>query len=321
MPGFTTHYLFGVDAYKHISLSSVRNNLMVNHSAFALGLQGPDVFFYYLPSYLIHRENLGVLAHNNNTGTFFQYLMESRFLFTGNSRKIAIADAYITGFLGHYTLDCTAHPFVYAFTGYTPVNPPTNVEYFGQHAYFETEIDTLMLYRKKHKLPSRFRQDMTIILSPLQRKVIAQMLTYAYRNTYPGLLVHDIMLKKVSLWMRLGTTLLRDPSGQKKVIARLLEKFLIGHAYLSPMVASDRYLFIRDPLNLEHRKWNHPWTGACNTTSFLELYQTALRRYLKRIHNFYQMIHEGFTEEGRNAFLKEYGNCSFLSGESLDKDL
>ena len=49
MPGFTTHYLFGVDAYKKINNPKLKQKIGDNHCAFALGLQGPDVFFYYLP--------------------------------------------------------------------------------------------------------------------------------------------------------------------------------------------------------------------------------------------------------------------------------
>lgn len=318
MPGFTTHYLFGVDAYKRIPLASVRNNLTVNHSAFSLGLQGPDLFFYYLPSYLLHKDNLGNIAHKSSTGLFFRHLMESRLLFAGKSRKLAIADAYITGFIGHYTLDCTAHPFVYAFTGFTPANPPTNVDYFGRHAYFETDLDNQLLYKKKHRRPSRFRQDMTIYLSPLQRRVISRMLTYAYRNTFPDVSRHGLMVGSATLWMRIGTALLRDPSGQKKVLARLLERILFGHAYLSAMLPSDRYKFYRDPMNVRHREWIHPWTGKVSTESFPDLYRKASRVYLKRIDHYYKMIHDGFTSEGRRQFLKEYGNRSFLSGQPLD---
>lgn len=318
MPGFTTHYLFGVDAYKRIKLDSVRNNLTTHHSAFALGLQGPDLFFYYLPSYLFHRENLGALAHRQDTKRFFRNLMDSRLLFTGDSRKLAIADAYLTGFIGHYTLDCTAHPYVYAFTGYTPQNPPTNLEYFGKHAYFETEIDNLLLYKKKHRRPSHFRQNTTILLSPAQKKVISKMLNYAYRNTYPGIFSHELMIGHATRWMKSGTTLLRDPSGRKKVLVRLIESRLLGRAFISPMVASDYYQFVKDPMNYEHKKWIHPWTGASSQESFMDLYQKAGRLYLERISHYYQMVHDGFSEEGRTAFAEEYGNRSFQSGEPID---
>lgn len=60
MPGFTTHYLFGVDACRRLTSTSMHNMIRRDHSAYALGLQGPDLFFYYLPSYLMHRKILEI---------------------------------------------------------------------------------------------------------------------------------------------------------------------------------------------------------------------------------------------------------------------
>lgn len=314
MPGFTTHYLFGVDAYHLITSTLMQKRLKQNHSAFALGLQGPDLFFYYLPSYLMHRQNIGALAHVKDTGTFFSKLLESRKLFRGKERSLAIADAYITGFLGHYTLDCAIHPYVYAFTGYTPDSPPSNLEYFGQHAYFETEIDTELLCRKKQLLPSQFHQSATIRLTPRQHRVIIRMLVYAYRSTYPDIVASEILLGGAPLWMNLGTRLLHDPSGQKKVLTRLIEKILLGKAFLSPMLASDYYRFIEDPLNLSHRQWTHPWTKECSDASFVELYQKALKLYHQRIEAYIHLLESGCTESALRSFLNEYGSRSFLSG-------
>lgn len=314
MPGFTTHYLFGIDAYTHIPCGSFRDNLKHNHSAFALGLQGPDLFFYYLPSYLMHRQNIGALAHSSHTGAFFANLLDSRQLFSEKPQALGIADAYITGFIGHYTLDCAVHPYVYAFTGYNPKTPPSHTQYFGQHAYFETEIDCELLFRKKRLYPSEFHQSATIRLSHLQRKVITRMLVYAYRSTYPGIAASDILLGGAPLWMKLGTRFLRDPSGQKKVLARLIEKLFLGRAFLSPMVASDYYRFIEDPLNLTHRGWKHPWTGEIHHTSFPELYQQAEVLYLKRIRELAHLLRDGCPANEKETFLLEYGNRSFLSG-------
>ena len=71
MPGFVTHYLFGLDAYRQIHSESIRQNLHKNHSAFALGLQGPDIFFFYLPSYLLHGQNMGVFGIREKTQFFY----------------------------------------------------------------------------------------------------------------------------------------------------------------------------------------------------------------------------------------------------------
>lgn len=42
------------------------------------------------------------------------------------------------------------------------------------------------------------------------------MLCYAYRNTYPEISVSEFSLSGAPFWMKLGTHLLNDPSGQKK---------------------------------------------------------------------------------------------------------
>lgn len=314
MPGFATHYLFGVDAYRQLRADRLKKNLRKNHSAFSLGLQGPDLFFYYLPSYLLHRENIGALAHDKDTAAFLSCLIESRRQFAGHEKQQAIADAYILGFLGHYTLDCTVHPYVYAFTGYTPETPPGNLDYFGQHAYFETEIDNILLYRKKHICPSRFHQGGTIRLNPLQKKVIIRMLVHAYRSAYPGTLATEVLLSGAPLWMKLGTRLFRDPSGQKKVLVRLLERITLGRAFLSPMVPSDHYRFIADPLNQKHRTWTHPWNKKRSNASFDELYREALDHYMRRIRSYAALTQNGFAADMLQSFMTEHGNRSFLSG-------
>ena len=81
MPGFTTHYLFGVETCHRLGASPLRRELMENHTAFGLGLQGPDIFFYDLPSYVIYKNNIGSVAHTTDTGKFLFFLLQSRVLF------------------------------------------------------------------------------------------------------------------------------------------------------------------------------------------------------------------------------------------------
>lgn len=221
--------------------------------------------------------------------------------------------------MGHYTLDCTIHPYVYAFTGYNAQTPPSNTEYFGQHAYFETELDSELLYEKKHLYPSQFHQNATIRLTTLQRKVIVRMLCYAYRNTYPEISVSEFSLSGAPFWMKLGTHLLNDPSGQKKVLSRLIEKIFLGRAFLSPMVASDYYRFIQDPMNLKHHTWIHPWTKESSNASFPELYEQAEKIYHKRLVDYAHLQHSGFPQKETARFLSAYGNLSFLSGLPCDE--
>lgn len=118
MPGFVTHYLFGEEIYHQLKCNSQKKNLFYNRSAYAFGLQGPpDLFFYYLPSYALHRHNLGALAHTTEPRAFFRGLLESYGRLSSAADR-GIAEAYISGFLGHYLLDTTCHPYIYAMTHY-----------------------------------------------------------------------------------------------------------------------------------------------------------------------------------------------------------
>lgn len=49
MPGYVTHYIFGREVYHNLKNNSLKKNLYYNCAAYGLGLQGPDIFFYYLP--------------------------------------------------------------------------------------------------------------------------------------------------------------------------------------------------------------------------------------------------------------------------------
>lgn len=316
MPGFTTHYLFGVEAYKRIESKKIRQLIRKNHSAFSLGLQGPDVFFYYLPSYFLHDTNLGALAHDTDTKAFFTNLMKSRSLFTEDSEKLAIADAYISGFIGHYTLDCTAHPYVYAFTSYEPTEAPKQTDYFGQHAYLETELDIQMLWMLKHMHPTKFHQDATIHLNKMEKKVIALMLTYAYHHTYDVYATPAIM-KGAMHWMETGTRLVNDPSGQKKVMVRWVERLALDRPFISAMLPSDKYQFVVDPLNYTRRTWVHPWTKNESTETFVDLFEKAGALYDERLCSYFDFASKEMNDENTESFLKWHGNRSFLSGESL----
>lgn len=117
MPGYVTHYIFGREVYHNLKNNSLKKNLYYNCAAYGLGLQGPDIFFYYLPSYVLEGHNIGALAHVCETSAFFQGLIESRNQFSSRT-DLNIAEAYLIGFLGHYTLDTICHPYIYAMTHY-----------------------------------------------------------------------------------------------------------------------------------------------------------------------------------------------------------
>ena len=116
MPGFLTHYLFGKQLLKHPNMehcSPMFINAITKHrNVYNLGLQGPDLFFYYLPCNLDKNKKLGNIMHVSHIGDYFSYCVNYLNSIT-DIRTRDIFTAYLAGAIGHYTLDCTAHPFIY----------------------------------------------------------------------------------------------------------------------------------------------------------------------------------------------------------------
>lgn len=314
MPGFVTHYIFGRETYHKLTCRSQKKNLYDNRAAYGLGLQGPDLFFYYLPSYALHGHNIGALAHTQETNAFFLGLLKSFEHFTLDTDR-EIAEAYLTGFLGHYLLDTTCHPYIYAMTHYEG----RTKDYFSRHAYLETDIDTALLDLKLHRAPGDFHTWETISLTRRQKKVIAGMLYHAYHYAFPDLPLQRITMYMGIFSMQLGLHILYDASGQKKVLFRFLEKQFLGYPLFSPLIPSDTLFFRTDPFNLRHAPWSNPWDASLTSTeSFFDLYDKAGRRYLTQINKLHTLLHTktGSPQKAKQmrAFLKEYQNLSFHSG-------
>lgn len=314
MPGFVTHYIFGRETYHKLNSKKLKQNLYENRAAYGLGQQGPDIFFYYLPSYLLHNRNIGAMAHTRDTNAFFRGLLRSCRHFTSKHDQ-DIAAAYLIGFLGHYTLDTVCHPYIYAMTHYTEKSN----DYFERHAYLETDIDTELLAEKLNRQPCSFHGSATIALTKHQKKVIAQMLYEAYHYAFPKLRLHKFTMRLGILSMQLGLKILHDDSGQKKAAARFLEKHLIGYPVFSPLIPSDTLFFRTDPLNLHHKLWKNPWdTSLSSTESFKDLYEKSQKLYLRRIRKLYGILNcepdSGRLEQLVLNFLSDYGNNSFHSG-------
>ena len=318
MPGFTTHYLFGVNTYKDLRNDAGKKIIFDHHAAYSLGQQGPDIFFYYLPSYALHKNNIGSVAHIQDTGTFLSYLIESRNLFP-DKREEAIAQAYIMGFIGHYLLDRRCHPYIYCRSHFQGRKP----DYYGTHMSLEVDIDSELLAFYKEKLPSAFHQKSTIMLTRLELRTIATILYYVYSMTYPDLKVTYTDMRLAIRSVQAGTRFLHDPHGKKKVIARKLESLTLGYPLLSPMMASDALYFYKDPLNLLHREWRNPWNkDQVSSESFFDLMEETQAEYaklLRKLHRLFVTKKHSETERLRlQKLLDALGNRSYHSGLEAD---
>ena len=267
MPGFRTHYFFGQKVAGAISDDTLRPFFGTSAGkypkAYNLGLQGPDIFFYGLPSHFLHGTNIGVHIHHADSNAFFAALIDSRnHLWKHDQRRIA--DAYILGFLGHHSLDSTMHPYVHYRTKFLS---RTDADYtFGCHVLLETDIDVDVLRHYAHRKPSEFHCHETIDLPPQEAVVIASLLWRAIRKAYPASRVSYLEILHCFWSTRQLFARIHDTNGKRKAAARRLDSFLRGYPFLSPLVACDGFQCYPDPCNRRNLLWENPWNPSFSST-------------------------------------------------------
>ncbi len=107
MPAFYAHERFGKKVWKQID-GELKEILREHYPQFQIGLQGPDIFFFYRLYSNNEVAKYGISMHSISAYSFFV-----------NARKIIQEKgraskeyAYLLGFLCHYILDSESHPYV-----------------------------------------------------------------------------------------------------------------------------------------------------------------------------------------------------------------
>lgn len=313
MPGFSLHYLFGVQAYHMLPADTIKISIKNQHCAYALGLQGPDIFFYYPPAH-VRKDNIGSIIHANPPGVFFQNMLDYRQRLKHQEER-EIISAYIAGFLGHYTLDSLFHPYVYAHTDYHTGAKNGN-EYYGRHFEMESSFDQVYLKQLKGLVPEAFYQSRTIALSSAQQHVVARMLSFVIRKTYHVNYTYS-NIKHAITCMRLGTWLLHDTTGLKKKCYQWMEHKLWNYDWLSPMFQVTHPLNLNMLLNLDHNQWSNPWNQELTSwDSVPDLLKKAIFSYHLTLSLFNQELNQ--QPGAMERLLLGIGNRSFQNGMEFD---
>ena len=141
MPSTYAHRRFGADVLVQLP-RELREKITPYRPLYDMGLHGPDLMFYYraLQSNPVNR--LGNAMHEQPGRVFFE--RARGVVRQAKDRDAALA--YALGFVCHFALDSTCHPYVEAYTRQSGVS----------HCEIETEFDDMLLRRDGHDPKSFF---------------------------------------------------------------------------------------------------------------------------------------------------------------------
>lgn len=310
MPGYDTHYLYGINSYRRLPQSSVKRAIYANKGAYTLGLLGPDIFFYYATEVVAARKNIGSLMHTTNTGIFLKNMVE--YAASKKDRDKEIATAYLAGFLSHYSLDCICHPYVYWKTDYLHKGR----DYLEKHFSLETDMDILLLKNYKNKTPYEFTRNSEIDINIIQMGVVCDMLYYSIHKTYHDSRITKRGIKLAILSIKNEQKALRIASNKLKNAVGNIEKFFVGQNYIAPLIPGGCEIKNEDPLNLQHNRWYNPWDMTKSyTLSVPDMLNKARDGYILTIFLLDSYLDENLRMEySYHDLINNIGSKSYHSG-------
>lgn len=149
MPAIAAHYYFGQLVFNSLG-EKAKRMANCNKPVYDLGLQGPDIFFYYRPFMKNKVNKYGREIHAQKANIFFAKALEKI-----KKDGDCCALSYLLGFVCHWMLDSTFH-------GKISEVAPGPV----QHEQLETEIDRQIIVSNYSKRPEVYKRYELIKIKP-----------------------------------------------------------------------------------------------------------------------------------------------------------
>ncbi|WP_346917208.1 zinc dependent phospholipase C family protein [Clostridium sp.] len=247
MPASYTHYSFGHTVLEKLP-QRLKDIIIPNKEAYYIGLNGPDILFYYKPLFKNEINKYGNRLHDEKAYGFLErgkrYIEES---------KDEVCLSYILGFVCHFVLDSSCHPFI------EEAMRESNIS----HAEIEAELDGALM-RRNNLSPQRHSAGAHII----PNKVTATHIANLYDNVN-GKEIYKC-LKAVRFYNKL---LLCQNSIKRRAIKGLLGLIKGGEG------------FSRMIINVE------PNIKCIDINKkLLELYENAVDEAVHRVEEYYNTI-------------------------------
>ena len=277
MPGLLTHYLFGVEVNNSLSPNYIKEILKTNSRPYNLGLQGPDIFYYHVPTLILKgKKNIGNTIHHKAPVIFFENMLDYISKLKHEDEK-DICIAYMSGFLCHNDLDVQTHPYIRYRSLEDMVFKKGHDFTSCHHRQIETIIDTLILREYRQTDPSQINLESLVSVKKKEILAISKCLYYTIHATYPYRISRKTIIKCIYA-LRKNMLIIQSDRSASRIPIRVFEKL----SFHGPIISCQKYQPVldddKDYLNNNHHPWKiSPESDIQSTESFVELFEKAKR--------------------------------------------
>ena len=315
MPDILTHVYCANFSKKHFEDSIVMRQIVDKHlSAFYLGAQGPDFFFYYRIWPWKNNASIPKIAdkiHKTKTEVFLGQAIDSIKETDLGSKAGQMTLAYWMGFLCHYALDTTAHPFIYYHSGINKDDDAKTKGDHNNHKFLENIIDTIM--SKKYENIMGLPRNQT---ECLPRDANALMPVYEsvadIINKVYGVDVEVTIIRDAVADMRKLIGIMNDPKHRLRWWFNKAESIISKPKYITTAAFPAGSNLHYDFMNMNHNTWVHPCDKSIEyKDSFQDLFDMSIERAVELMEFAWDTIRGDQTTEEFESLL---GGLSYDTG-------
>ena len=276
MPATITHAFFAKDVFD-ILPTTISDQLDLNRLKM-FGQSVDSLMFYNLFSILPGKDirKFDYVFHTNQTQEFFINLLN---FIKDNKIKDSDTYSFLVGFICHYVLDSTVHPFVYYKTGLFEKNKPATYKYNNLHLFMEVFIDNDMVKRREKINPYKFPIGKYCFdLRPFSND-LNHAIQYTFAHTFYKKNMDKIYYKSLRQMKMVMNVYRRDPYGIKKFFYKLADSFTSRRCFRFEAISyhyplEDKHNF----LNSNHSLWRNPAQyNKTSKDSFVDLYLDSIK--------------------------------------------
>ena len=294
MPDIAMHHVFGQEVRAGLP-EKIRESL--SETPYIFALYGPDPWFMYRLGK--PQQGRGRRMHTTKTGAFLMSL-------AGAAKNGTVREemfSYLAGFLCHYALDSTTHPYIVWQTTET-------WRTHRAHRDLEHALDIRVAQREGHGGERHPLTDYHYPRLQLPKNMEAD-LNRAYAAVYGWEGVWRD-LNRCYLRYRMMFRLMESPTSALRALATLCPT----HRFRSLSHIRSAFTDGRDIENLNHSPWHFAHDRSqTSTESFPELYEKAKKMAIRMITDAWIYIYEGMNE---GELRESLGNRSYLSGLDVE---
>ena len=223
MPTTYTHYRYGRSVLKRLP-ERLRGDIEPYLCFYDIGVHGPDILFYYRPWHHNRINQCGVRIHHEPAVNFFRKALDV----FHDQRGMPQARAYLAGFMTHFMLDSTCHPYIRRRVRETGVS----------HTEIEADLDMVLM--REHELkPFKVFRTASILPTLAVGRVIAPYYDKSSLQVMESLVGQKIMVDHV----------FRSRFGFKRYLAGKISQLMGAGKAEGSVITVLKEHFIKDNVN------------------------------------------------------------------------